>query len=96
MFDELFTKVEKAIDAHPSLSRVGLGNKAIDLSNLPKPTMIHEPKMVVTRGWFVIEILVKLKGSRKRPTEIWGRGETPEEAVEELIDSLDHWVTAIK
>jgi hypothetical protein len=78
-FEPLFKKVEDAIDAHPKLSRVTLG----------------EPSFNVDRGGWSVKIRVALKGSRKKPTEVHGEGETPEEAVEKLVNGLDIWAKAI-
>lgn len=78
-FEPLFQKVEAAIDAHPKLERVTLG----------------EPGFNVDRGGWTVKIRVHLKGSRRKPTDINGSGDTPEEAVEKLVETLDIWAQAI-
>lgn len=77
--EPLFVKIENAIDEHPKLKRVMLG----------------EPKFSVDRGGWSASIRVALVASRKRPTEIHGEGETPEGAVQKLLDGLDIWAQAI-
>jgi len=94
MFDNLFTQIETAIDGHPRLSRVDLNGKPITAETLTN--QIHEPIIEVSRGWFRVRVRVKLRGSRKRSTEIDGRGETVEAAVEHLITGLDSWAEAIE
>lgn len=78
-FEPLFQKVEAAVDEHPKLERVTLG----------------EPGFNVDRGGWTVKIRVHLKGSRKKATDIHGAGDTPEAAVEKLIGSLDIWAQAI-
>ncbi len=77
--EPLFKQVEAAIDAHPKLERVTLG----------------EPSFNVDRDGWTVKIRVHLKGSRKKPTDIHGAGEAPEAAVEKLIGSLDIWAQAL-
>lgn len=79
-FEPLFKKVEAAIDEHPKLDRV-LGG---------------EPRFDIDRLGVTVKIRVALKGSRKRPSDISGTGDTTEEAVEKLITGLDHWAEAIR
>ena len=83
-FEPLFAMIEKAVDAHPKLDR--LLNKA-----MPETATIK-----VSRYGFSAEITVKLNGSRKRPSEIMGAGDTAEEAAQKLVESLDYWAEAIK
>jgi hypothetical protein len=83
MFDDLFDEIEDAIDEHPLLRRV-------------EPLTLHDARMSVTRGWFHVEILVKRAGSRKKPTLISGNGETPREATDALINSLDNWAEVLR
>ena len=78
-FEPLFQKVEAAIDAHPNLTRVTLG----------------EPEFQVDRSGWSVRIRVALKGSRKKPSEIHAEGASPSEAVETLVTHLDIWAKAI-
>jgi hypothetical protein len=82
--DALFSKVEAAVDAHGKLRRIHKDNPHFS------------PEFSVNRGGWSVEIWVKLEGSRKKPSQICGRGHTPNEAADHLIDSLDHWAEAIK
>jgi len=85
-FEDLFARIEDAVDAHPKLTR------KLRASNLGLETA----KLSVDRlGWSAV-IRVKLKGSRKSPYEIHHHGETQEAAVRGLIDGLDHWAEAMK
>ena len=93
-FDDLFTKLEKAIDAHPRLASVAIGGKLVTPET--PASHIHEPTLHVSRGWYSIHVIVKLKGSRKKASELTGRGETAEEAVDHLITGLDHWAEALE
>jgi predicted RNase H-like HicB family nuclease len=79
--EEAFRRLEKAIDAHNRLERV----------NGPQ----GEPDMRYSRLGGTISILVKLKGSRKRPTKITGNGDTLDAALEDLVNGLDTWAEAI-
>lgn len=79
--EDAFQRLEKAIDAHDRLERI----------HGPK----GEPDMAFTRLGGTISILVKLKGSRKRPTKITGNGDTLDAALEDLVRGLDMWAEAI-
>ncbi len=83
MFDDLFTKLEQAIDAHPAFVRLPAGDPS------------REPVMLVERGSFSVRIRVRVQRSRKKPSEIWGRGDTAEEAVDDLIAGLDPYAQAM-
>jgi hypothetical protein len=93
-FDDLFTRLEAAIDAHPLLARVGLGGKIVTPDT--PVSHIHEPVMSVRRVGYTVRVLVKLKGSRKKPSEITGTGETAEAAIDHLITGLDYWAQALE
>jgi hypothetical protein len=41
-------------------------------------------------------VLVKLKGSRKKPSEITGTGDTASAAIDHLITGLDYWAQALE
>jgi hypothetical protein len=55
---------------------------------------VFAPDFKMSRDGCSFTIKVKLKGSRKRPSEITGHGESPWEAATKLISDLDHWVEA--
>ncbi len=86
----LFHRIEVAIDEHPLLQRhfvkVGVGKS---------PFYMGEPSFRVARSGWTVLIPVSLKGSRKKPTEVSGVGETPEAAADKLIANLDFWARAI-
>jgi hypothetical protein len=79
-FEPLFARVEEMIKTHGKFA-VAPG---------------HTLRFTVNRYGWSVDILVKLVGSRKRATEICGRGDTAEEAVEKLGQSLDHWATVCR
>lgn len=79
-YDELFTKLEQAIDAHPVLCR---------LTDNP---IMAEPEVRVSRLGYTVEIIVKVRGSRKRPHRISDNSEVSvADAIESLIGGLDIW-----
>ena len=79
--EALFTRLEKAVDDHQALMR----------------NPLRSPHLRLSRDGATIHISVKLKGSRKiRCDDITGHGDTPEEAVAELIAGLDSWAEAIR
>jgi len=79
--ETLFVSVETAIHNHPTLLLV------------THPT---SPYLVLSRMGSTLKVLVKLQGSRKKPTEIWGEGDTPTEAAADLIRTLDFWAQSIR
>ncbi len=78
--DALCSRVESAIDAHPRLMR----------------SLTRGPHLRWGRDGATMVALVKLRGSRKiKLDSITGRGDTPEDAADKLIASLDNWATAL-
>ncbi len=77
--ERLFQEIEDAIDAHPLLVRRG------------HMKQVSEPTLKADRLGYSITIMVAVKDLRRRPSEIYGSGETPEEAAEDLISGLDRW-----
>jgi len=77
--EHLFREIEDAIDEHPLLVRRG------------HMKQVSEPMLKIDRLGCTIVIMVALKDLRRRPTEIYGSGETPEEAAEDLVSGLDRW-----
>jgi hypothetical protein len=80
----------KALDLEPLFAMV---DKAI--AEHPKLRRAGDPQFVIDRLGVTVKIRVSLVGSRKRPHDISGDGETTEEAVEKLISTLDLWAQAI-
>lgn len=79
--EALLAPLEQAIDEHPRLTR----------------HRSREPWLRIDRHGCSVCIMVKLRGSRKiRYDEIYGIGDTPEEAVSKLIGGLDFWAEALK
>lgn len=83
VFHDLFVKAEKAVQAHPKL-RGGWHDGSM------------HPRLHVDRFGWTVEMSVKLKGSRKAATAIQEDGETPEQAVDNLIAKLDFWAESMK
>lgn len=94
MFDQLFNRIDAAVDAHPKLSRVAINGKLV--TRTTPTSLIDEAKIEVTRTGCTARIRVKLRGSRKRAMDISGDGDTPEQAAAKLIDGLDIWAQAIE
>ena len=93
--NQLFAKLKAAIDVHPRLMRVTMDGKPLTAST--PSAFVSDPTLALWRDSFTVKIEVKLRGSRKRNlSEINGSGDTPEEAVDDLINSLDIWATAIE
>lgn len=68
------------IDAHPRLTR----------------PVSRVPHLRISRDGATMHAWVKVRGSRKiRPDDITGHGDTPDEAADKLIASLDHWAAAL-
>lgn len=82
-YEDLFIKLEAAVDAHPRLRR------------LPEQ-VTAEPEIRVSRYGYTAEIRAQLKGSRsKKGLLIHGDSEiSASAAVDDLIASLDHWASA--
>jgi hypothetical protein len=83
-FNDLFTQIENAVDAHQKLRRP---------TGIP---VLRGATMQVNRLGFCAEIRVSLLGSRKRPSTIRAFGDTAAEATNKLIDGLDIWAEALK
>jgi hypothetical protein len=87
--EALLAKIDDAVDAHALLIRHNPYPQGGD-------TMLSSGELTFERRGCTAAIVVKLKGSRKKPSKIWGHGESGEAAVEALINALDHWAGAIK
>ena len=81
-YEALFSKLERAIDAHPKLKRL--------------PSVLSEPEASVSRLGCSVQIPVKLIGSNAKPFQIKGDGVSVKNAVENLISHLDSWAEALK
>jgi hypothetical protein len=75
----LLNRVDAAVDAHAALERVGINPSSFRFSGF---------------GW-TVTVIVKLKGSRKKATPIHADGDTPDEAVDKLVNGLDIWAKAL-
>lgn len=75
MYDYEFTRVEDAISEHGKF-QISEG---------------FSPEFRFDRTSVSVYVLVKLKGSRKKASEIWGRATNLTGAIDNLIDSLDFW-----
>lgn len=82
MLQELFGRLEAAIDIHERLARV--------------PGSAGEPELRVSRDGVSAWIRVRRIDSRKRPSHISAQGDTAHTAVASLIASLDTWAEAIR
>jgi hypothetical protein len=80
-FTALIAKIEKAIDAHPELTR-----------NRPAKRGAEEAELTFRNGMWTASCrcrsrIAKGRGARQMHTTD-GHGDTPEEAVDDLIDKL--------
>ena len=80
--EPLFGEVERAIHRHPLLVAVGSSS----------------PTLLITREGFVLQILAVRRDSMKngRLTTIHGRGDTPQMAMDALIERLDIWAEVMR
>jgi len=84
-YEDLFVRLEAAVDAHPRLRRMP---QRVDA----------EPEIRVSRYGYTAEIRVQLKGSRSKKGYL-AQGDSEvsaSEAVDDLIRSLDHWASALE
>lgn len=85
MFETLFKQIENALDTHPVLERDALAVKY----------NLGSPEFRICRLGFTVVVRAHKRGSRKKPSEISGTGDTAELAVAHLIDGLDHWAEVL-
>lgn len=78
MYDYEFGRVEDALTEHGKF-QISEG---------------FSPEFRFDRSSVSVYVHVKLKGSRKKASEIWGRATNLTGAIDNLIDSLDHWAGA--
>lgn len=88
-FGSLVTKIEKAIDAHPELTRQRPGGRGTE-----------EAELTFRNGEWIARCgcrnrLAKGRGARLMG-EAMGRGETPQEAVDTLIETIPFWAEGMK
>lgn len=79
-FEPIFRRIEAAIDGHPTVCRI----------------TTYDPRLSVDRLGCSVSAIVKIKGSRKKPTAINAHGDSFDEAVDSLIAGLDAWSEAIR
>ena len=80
--EKVFARIEAAIDAHPKLKRAE-GWSGGDAT-------LHLSRLGVT-----VRIKVKLKGSRRKPVEITGSGDSIELAADSFVNGLDVWAEVL-
>ena len=88
-FGALISKIEKAVDAHQELTRAR-----------PAKQGVQEAELIYRSGGWVAEVrlrsvIAKGRGARQM-ISARGHGDTPEEAVDDLIESLPTWAEALK
>jgi hypothetical protein len=88
-FDTLITKIEKTVDEHPELTRAR-----------PAKHGVEEAKLTYHSGGWVAEVRLRSKIAKGRGARqmipAHGYGDTPEEAVDALIESLPLWAETLK
>ncbi len=88
-FGALITKIEKAVDDHPELTRARPGKRGIE-----------EAELSFRSGGWVAAVrlrskIAKGRGARQMIAAL-GHGDTPEEAVDDLIESLPIWAETLR
>ena len=78
--EELYKKIESAIDTHPGLVRVG------------EPSFVLSRTGAIAQ----CPVVALPRDKRRRPHTISSYAETPEEAATELVASLDAWSAVLK
>lgn len=88
-FRALIAKIEKAVDAHPELTRQRHDKRGIE-----------EAELIFRGDGWVAEVRLRSKVAKGRGSRLMhaarGHGDTPEEAVEDLIDGLPITAEALK
>lgn len=88
-FGALIAKIEKAVDDHPELTRARPGKQGVEEAEL----------IFRSDGWVATVRLrskiAKGRGARQMIAAI-GHGDTPEEAVDDLVESLPIWAETLK
>lgn len=88
-FDALIDRVEKAVDAHPELTRQRHDKRGIE-----------EAQLIFRGGGWVAEVQLRSKVAKGRGSRLMhaarGHGDTPEEAVEDLVEGLPITAEALK
>lgn len=88
-FDVLIARIENAVDAHPELTRTRRGGRGTEAAEL---TFRH--------GSWVARCgcrnkLAKGRGSRLMDS-VHAEGDTPEEAVDKLVEMIPWWAEGMK
>ena len=88
-FGALITRIEKAVDAHPELTRERRGKRGFE-----------EAELTFSHGAWTARCgcrnrLAKGRGSRLMD-QVMAHGETPEEAVDKLIEMIPFWAEGMK
>jgi len=88
-FNALITKIENAVDAHPELTRQRPGKRGFE-----------EAELTFSGGEWTARCgcrnkLSKGRGSRLMDS-VLARGDTPEEAVDKLVEMIPFWAEGMK
>ena len=89
-FGALIAKIEAAVDAHPELTRERLSPRGL----------VEEAELIFRSGDWVAEVRLRSKIAKGRGSRLMhtarGTGDTPAEAVDDLIDGLAITAEALK
>jgi len=89
-FRALVKKIEAAVDAHPELTRQRLSPRGL----------AEEAELIFRGGGWVAEVRLRSKVARGRGSRLMhtarGHGDTPEEAVDDLVEGLPITAEALK
>ena len=88
-FAALIARVEKAVDAHPELTRQRHDKRGTE-----------EAELIFRGGGWVAEVRLRSKVAKGRGSRLMhtarGHGDTPEEAVEDFVEGLPITAEALK
>ena len=88
-FANVISRIEKAVDEHPELTRARSGKQGI-----------QEAELTYRRGEWVAEVLLRSKIAKGRGARQMisarGHGDTPEEAADDLIEGLPIWAQTLR
>ena len=88
-FGTLIERIQKAVDAHPELTRQRHDKRGIE-----------EAELIFRNDGWIAEVRLRSKIAKGRGSRLMhaarGQGDTPEEAVDDLIESLPITAEALK
>lgn len=88
-FGALIARIEAAVDAHPELTRERKGGRGVE-----------EAELTFRHGKWSAKCGCRNKRAqargRNRTDSVYGEGDTPEEAVDNLVEMIPFWAEKLK